>query len=121
MSDTAKTAGLSANRTVRSDSFTSEVPLQVHACVEAGHLVTVAVEHQRLTTEELANAALGRLAPARGVHRLADVRIEAVRTGCLVLPGAHRLLFDEADLRDRLDVFESVLPRDNQTHRRAVL
>src|ERR1700681_1029447 len=121
MNDATKTAGLSANRTVRSDSFTSEVPLQVHARVEAGHLLAVAVEHQRLAPEELADAALGRLAPARVVHRRVDIRIEAVLVGRLVLPGAHRLLLDEADLRDRLDVLESVLPRDDQPYRRAVL
>src|SRR5258706_10591505 len=110
VSDARKTVGLSANRTVRSDSLTSEVPLEVHARVEARHLVTVAVEHQRLATEELADAALGRLAPARVVHRRVHVRIEAILVGRLVLPGVHRLLLDEADLRDRLDVLESVLP-----------
>src|SRR5579864_4232404 len=107
-SDTTKTVGLSANRRVRSDSFTSEAPPQVHARVEAGHLVAVAVEHQRLAPEELSDSALRRLAPARVVHRRVDVRIEAVLVGRLVLPGVHRLLLDEADLRDRLNVLEPV-------------
>src|ERR1700722_5626799 len=98
VSDATKTVGLSANRPVRLDSLTSEIPLQVHAGVEARHLGAVAVEHQRLAPEELADAALRRLAPARVVHRRVDVRIEAVLAGRLVLPGVHRLLLDEANL-----------------------
>src|SRR5690349_10912450 len=41
--------------------------LQVHPRVETRHLV-VAIEHQRLAPAELADAALGGLAPARVVH-----------------------------------------------------
>src|SRR5271157_1318079 len=46
----------------------SKILLQVHSCVQRCHLVAVAVEHQRGTLEELADAALLGLAPARMVH-----------------------------------------------------
>src|SRR5688500_5378163 len=42
--------------------------LEVHPGVERGHLIAVAVEGQRGATAELADAALGRLAPARMIH-----------------------------------------------------
>ena len=55
--------------------------LQVHPLVQVGHLLLVAVEHERLLPEEIADAALARLAPAGMVHRGIDVGIEAVLLG----------------------------------------
>src|SRR5437773_12541156 len=72
-----KTNGLSTHRTARSESLkpfalspcalcpSLVVSLQIHPAVHAGHLITVAVEHQRLAPQELADAAFGRLRPAR--------------------------------------------------------
>src|ERR1700730_13371996 len=46
----------------------SVIFLQVHPVVEAGHLVAIAVEHQRRTAQEFSEAPLLCLAPARVVH-----------------------------------------------------
>src|SRR5207342_2956767 len=88
---------------------------------EARHLIAIAIEHQRLAAQELADAAFGRLAPARMVDRRVDVRIEAVFLRRRFLPGIERLLLREPDLDDRLDVLEAVLPWHRQPQRRAVL
>src|SRR3989338_7626673 len=80
-SDARNTTGLSPTRIVRSESLTRQVlvvPLQVHPAVEAGHLIAVAVEQQGLAHEEVADAALLSLAPARMVHRRLHVCVEAV-------------------------------------------
>src|SRR5215204_3488853 len=57
---------------------TSEVFLQVHARIQAGDLVGVAVEGQRGPPTEVADATLGGLAPARVVDGGVDVGVEAV-------------------------------------------
>jgi len=54
---------------------------QVHAGVEAGHLLGVAVERQRRAASDLADPSLRRLAPARMVDRRVHVRVEAVLAG----------------------------------------
>src|SRR5215510_11544408 len=54
------------------------VLLQVHARVERRDLIAVPVERQRLPATELADAALGRLTPARVIDRGIHVRVEAV-------------------------------------------
>ena len=56
----------------------SEVRAQVHAGIEPGDLLGVAVEHQRRAPAGLADALLGGLAPARMVHLRVDVGVEAV-------------------------------------------
>src|SRR5262249_44854930 len=105
-----KTAGLTTKRRIRSlkpASGASVVAPQVHARIERCDLVAVAVEHLRLPPQELADAAFGRLAPARMVDRGVDVGVEAVLARRLILPGVERLLLDELDLGDRLDVLEA--------------
>src|SRR5215467_6805074 len=105
---------------------TSIIPDQVHPRVHAGDLVPVTVEHQSLfgdalAEETFAQPPLSRLGPARMVALGIDVGIEAVFAGRVGGPIGRRLLFDEADLGNRLDALEAVLPRDNQTQRRPVL
>src|SRR5439155_14240432 len=51
---------------------------EVQSSVEARDLIAVAVEHQRLAPEELADAPLGGLGPARMIDRRIHVRVEAV-------------------------------------------
>src|SRR5271157_6255414 len=92
----------------------SEILLQVHSAVQRRHLVAVAVEHQRGTLEELADAALLRLAPARMVHIRVHVRVEPVFVRCCLRPGRDRLLIHQPDLYDRFDSLKAVLPRRNQ-------
>src|SRR5688572_17440934 len=55
------------------------------------------------------------------IDRRVHVGVEAVGLRILDLPGVDRRPFDEAQLDDRLDALEAVLPRDDQTNRRAVL
>src|SRR5436190_799258 len=65
-------AGLRTRRTRRSD-MASVVSAQVHARVQAGHLIAIAVEHERFPREELADTAFLRLAPARVIDRRVHV------------------------------------------------
>src|SRR6266571_1062306 len=127
-----KTRGLSTHRTARSESLKPQplaishqlalvISLQIHPAIHAGHLITVAVEHQRLAPQELADAAFGRLRPARMVDGRVHVRVEAVLLRRRFLPSIERLLLDELDLDDRLDVLEPVLPGDDEPERRAIL
>src|SRR5207245_6184290 len=122
-SRTADDCGLepSALRNPQSAMSLSVVLSEVHAGVQARDLVAVAVEHQRLAHQEFADAALGRLAPARMIDRRVHVRVEAVLVRRLFLPRVQGLLLDELHLHDRLDVLEPVLPGDPQPPRRAVL
>src|SRR5438445_10986479 len=84
---------------------------QVHAGVEAGHLLGVAVEGQRRAAAELTDPSLRRLAPARMVDRRVHVRVEAVLAGRPAVPRGRRPGLDVADARDRLDALEPGLPR----------
>src|SRR6202047_65146 len=49
------------------------------------------------------------------------VRIETVFAGSCLLPGVHGLVAGEADADDRLRAFETVLPRNHDAERGAVL
>src|SRR5690349_17583499 len=78
----------------------SEVRPQIHAGIEAGDLIAIAVERQgrpalRQEAATLADAPLGCLAPARVVDLRIDVRIEAVLARILLIPGGRRLLVDQ--------------------------
>ena len=95
--------------------------LEIHPVVQAGHLVAVAVEHQGGPLAEFAQPPLARLAPARMVH-LADSRWSRTRTRA-DWPGSRggRHAAHQADLDDRLDALEAVLPGQDHAHRRAIL
>src|SRR5436190_10377753 len=56
----------------------SVVLLQIQSGVKARDLIAVAVEHQRLPAEELADAPLGRLSPPRMIDVRVHVGIEPV-------------------------------------------
>src|ERR1700761_3347121 len=120
------TAGLAAGRSSSLFTAASIELLQVHAGVERGDLRLVAVEQPGLGAlgEEaaaVADAALGRLAPARMIAVRVDVGIEAVFLRRRLVPGGRRLLVEEADSDDRLRALEAVLPWHHDPHRRAVL
>src|SRR5450631_2240187 len=81
------TIGLRTKRTVLSDGGMpnpkipgpSEVLAEIHARVQAFHLIAVAVEQERLAPEDpVADPLLGGLAPARVVDAGVHVRVEAV-------------------------------------------
>src|SRR5262245_26898758 len=95
-----------------------ELP-QVHPGVERRHLIAVAVERKRLPPPELADPALGGLAPAWMVHGGVHVGVEAVLLRRRLLPRGLGLLAHEADPHERLDALEPVLPRDHDPDRRA--
>src|SRR5262245_24909530 len=97
------------------------VLLEIHPGVQARDLLAVAVEHQRLPPEELADAPFGGLGPARMVDRRVDVREKAVFLRDRFLPRVQRLLLDEADPDDRFRALEAILPRHDDAERRAVL
>src|SRR6266478_6200115 len=97
-----------------------EVLFQVHAGVEACHLV-VSIEHQGWAFEEFAQAAFLGLAPARVIDIRIHVGIETVFAGSGLLPGVQGLVAGKADADDRLRAFESVLPWNHDAERGAVL
>src|SRR3954465_10890064 len=107
-------------------SLPSVVRLQVHAGIEAGNLVGVAVEGQGGVAaggEEatFADPPFARLAPARMVDCGIDVGIKSVLSGIACLPGVERLLVGQRDADDRLDALEALFPRNNEPDRRTVL
>src|SRR4051812_40005004 len=73
-----KTTGLAARpESIALIEGPSEIGGEVHVGIERGDLLGVAVEHERVAAEELADAPLRRLAPARMIDRRIDVGIEA--------------------------------------------
>ncbi len=56
----------------------SIVDPEVHPCIEAGHLVDVAVEQQGIASAELAEPPLPRLAPPRVFDLRVHVGIKAI-------------------------------------------
>src|SRR4030095_4677643 len=93
----------------------SVVFLQIHPGVERRDLI-VAVEHQRLALEELANPPLARLRPTRMVHFGIHVRVETVLLRRRHTPRGFRLLLDEPDTDDRLDALGAVFHKDPAAH-----
>src|SRR2546426_6789976 len=94
---------------------------QIHSRVHRCNVLCVTIEWQRLSFEELAKTPLGGLAPSRMIHSGVDVCIEAIFIWSLLHPGCDRLFIDEANFRDRLDAFKTVLPWRDQSDRRTVL
>src|SRR5262245_55255598 len=92
-SDARNARGLKTKRTVRSD-IGSVVSPEVHAGVEARDLVGVAVEHERLAREELADSPLLRLTPARVIDGRIHIGVEAVLVRVVLLPRIQRLFLD---------------------------
>src|SRR6266851_9430821 len=93
---------------------------QVHGRVERGDF-RVTVEHQRLAREQFAQSALPCLTPAWMIDRGIYVRIETVLLRCQLVPGGCRLPFREPNAHDGLDALETILPRQGQAQRRAIL
>src|ERR1041385_5752854 len=98
----------------------SEVGPQVHTRVQVGYLLGIPIEWQRLATPQLADSPFRRLTPARMIHRRIDVRVKPVLARRSDLPRVAGLCRREVDFDDRLDAFESVLPRNHKAHRRTV-
>src|SRR6266496_1466580 len=94
---------------------------QVHAGIEARHLVAIPVEHQRLPFQEIADPAFPGLAPARMVYVWVYVGIKAILLGIHCAPGSRWLVFYEANFNYRLDTLVSVLPGHHQSDGRAIL
>src|SRR5579871_6639718 len=96
------------------EAVDSVVVVEIHAGVEAGHLLAVAVEHQGRATAFLANALFGGLAPAGmgmvGIH----VRVEPILVRGIPVPTGGRLLRHERNLHDRLDTLEAVLTGNDE-------
>src|SRR5450432_2574024 len=108
----------------RSRTQSLEVLLQVHAIVEAGHLVAIAIEHERrpaLLEDRLTDAALAGLRPAGMVHRRVHIGVKAILVGGKVVPGRARGLVQKLHLHDGLGRLEAVLPGNDHPHRRTVL
>src|SRR5579885_214229 len=71
----------SANRAWGSFLKSSIIFVEIHAGVQRSHLIGVAVEHQRRALEQIADAALLLLGPARMVVVRVDVGVKAVFVG----------------------------------------
>src|ERR671911_352479 len=99
----------------------SEVFAQVHPGVKRGDLVGVPVEHQRLAFEQLTDTPLAGLTPAGMVNIGIYIGVESVLIWSGDVPGRLRRGLAKANLHDRLAAFEAVLPRHDETERRAVL
>src|SRR5262245_14597052 len=89
-----------------------DVLAEVQVAVEAGDLLGVAVEGQGLAAGEIADPTFGGLTPAGVIDVWVHVGVEAVLARGLHRPGGLGLLGGEADLDDRLDALEAVLPGD---------
>src|SRR5204863_3947293 len=83
-----------------------ELP-QVHARVERGDL-GVPVEHQGLPPQELPDAPLPGLGPARMIHVRVHVCVEPVLAWRILRPGGGRLRFLKTDADQALRGLESV-------------
>src|SRR6186997_816833 len=64
----------------------SVIRSQVHAGVQAGDLVAVAVEHQRLPLAKFAQPALGLLRPTRVIDVRIHVGVEPILAGVGLVP-----------------------------------
>src|SRR6476469_125947 len=101
-------------------AVSSVIFLQVHAGVKTCYLVSIAIEHESWTLAELANAALAGLAPAWMILLRIHVGVKAVFVRRHSVPCGRRHGVSKADLHDRFDALESVLPRHHQAQRSAV-
>src|ERR1700680_2804623 len=99
----------------------SEILAQIHAGIERGHLVGIAVEHQGRTAQKFAQTALFGLAPAGVIDVGVHVRVETVLTRVRNIPSGRRFILHKADFNDRLNALEPVFPGQHDTHRGAVL
>src|SRR5262249_36490451 len=68
-------------------SMRSVIALEVHAVVQAGDLLAVAIKHQGFALAEFAQPAFASLAPAGMIYRRVDVGVEAVFTRIGDIPG----------------------------------
>ncbi len=98
-----------------------EVAAEVHAGVEGGDLIAIAIEHEGGALEEFAEAALAFLAPAGMIDIGIDVGIEAVLMGIGEIPGGVGLVFDEFDFDDGFDALEAIFPGEDHTNGSAIL
>src|SRR5438128_8844312 len=85
------------------------------------NLLCIAIEQKRWSRAKLTDAMLHPLAPARMIYVRIHVRIEAIFAWGFDVPGRRWLIRNQGYLHDRLDAFESIFPRHDQTNRRAIL
>src|SRR6185436_2272464 len=83
----------------------------LQSTVETRNIFAIAVEQQRRPALLGGDVFLGRLAPARMRHLRIDVGPEAVLGRLQRFPETLRPLVAEAEMVDRLDRLETVLPR----------
>src|SRR5882672_3264030 len=81
--------------------------LQVHSCVERRDLGGVTIELEGVAAAQLADAPLGRLAPARVANLGIDVRVEPVLARRGPVPGGLGLLGGEPHANQRLPALEA--------------
>ena len=101
-----------------------EILFEVHACVHAGDLVGVAVEHlgwNGVGQEAGVDATLVSLRPAGMIDLGIDVGVETVLIGSHVVPEGAGLLVGEVKFDDAFGALETVLPRQDDTDGSAVL
>src|SRR4051794_9531529 len=91
-----------------------EVGAQVHPRVEMGNLAGVAIEGECPSPTGLADALLGRLAPAGMIDVRVHIGVKPVFIGRTLVPSRGRERGDQLDFHNGLDALESVLPRHDQ-------
>src|SRR5213592_61419 len=102
----------------------SKIFPQVQAGVQMRDLFFVTVEHERglfARKEAGPDDSLASLAPAWMIDVRVHIGVEAVLVRCKLIPKGLWLLGHEVDLRQRFGALESVLPRNNEADRCAVL
>src|SRR5687767_15084679 len=63
---------------VRIVMSTLEIFLEIHARIEAGHLLTIPIEHQGLALRKFADASFAGLTPARVGYLRIDIGVEPI-------------------------------------------
>src|SRR5215467_724085 len=107
--------GTAAGRRSRPETFA------VQAFVEVGDVLAVTVEQERRPSLAGADDLFTRLAPARMRHLRIHIGPEAIFRRLQCFPHSLRTLVGETETHDRLDRLETVLPRQGEPQRRAVL
>src|SRR5258708_4418211 len=99
----------------------SVVLAKIHARVQTGDLIAVAIELQGVAHRKFADSALFRLTPAGMVDVRIYVGIETVLLSRRLIPGGGRLFLDQPDTHYRLNTLVAVLPRHREPDGRAIL
>lgn len=96
----------------------------VHATVQTGYLITIAIEHlcrNGARKDAGVNAAFVSLTPARMVNLRVDVGIKTIFVRSHLVPQGIRLFCRETNFHNGFAAFKTVFPGQDDADRRSVL